>query len=109
MGGWAGCDALMSAGATAGLAAGVVCAALAAFLVAAIALGFGVLRARLAPTLARRPSPGSDCWDGGLLDAWRLYRRVGPVERGGPAPALGDTAGADEPSAREQRLASARP
>lgn len=89
MNGWfasftAGCDALM---ADVGLAAGVICATLAVLVVVLIALGFGPLRARLVPVPMQRPSLGSASWDGGLLDAWRLYRQLGSSTRRSLTPA----------------------
>lgn len=55
----------------------MVCIALGAVLLALVALGFGPLRARLAPTASYRPprARGAD-WDGGLLSTWNLYRQL---------------------------------
>lgn len=61
-----------------GTALGVACAVLAVLLLAAIALGFGPLRARLGLAGAGWTRRGRAAMaDGGLLATWRLYRQLG--------------------------------
>ena len=71
------CDVL---GADLGVAAVILCAALAALLLAGIALGFGPLRAWLAPTgpgrAPREPVDRPGQWESGLPGAWQLYRQL---------------------------------
>lgn len=72
-----GCDALAS---ELRFGTATICIALAALLIALIALGFGPLRAWLSPASGRRAADGPHGqWEGGLLAAWRLYRRTGTV------------------------------
>ena len=62
----------------------VACLGAAALLFAAIALGFGPLRAWLAGAGVERASAArGGQGDGGLLGAWRLYRRLRPAAQRG--------------------------
>ena len=73
--------ALLGSGSIAVTVAGLGAAAL---LFAAIALGFGPLRAWLAGARVERASAThGGQGDGGLLGTWRLYRRLRPVDRRG--------------------------
>lgn len=70
----AACDLLASGH---GVPLGVLCLAVAASLVTLIVLGFGPLRAWLAPTLpSRLAATRAGHWDDGLPGVWRLYRQV---------------------------------
>lgn len=61
----------------------VACLGAAALLFAAIALGFGPLRAWLAGAGAGRAAARGGQGDRGLLDTWRLYRRLRPATQRG--------------------------
>jgi hypothetical protein len=55
-----------------------VCIAVATLLLALVALGFGPLRGWLGLTpVSKSEDPRAGAWHGGLVGAWRLYRRHG--------------------------------